>query len=362
MDRASWTSGAHTGRTKGLVAVYHAELHEAQADAALAALFGRGPASTPFDRLDTLRLLAEECLPGMRCFVAVARNERGICALPLMQDGQGLHSLANWYSFTAAPRWSDRAQAPPLLAAIARSLTPAGALTLAPLPEAQTPVIRDALRDAGWIAAAAPCAVNHVLHVNGRSFAEYWASRPGPLRETVRRKGGKGVVAIRIATAFDAADWAAYETIYAKSWKPEEGSPAFLRRFAQAEADAGALRLGLATIDGQPVAAQFWTVEGGTAFIHKLAHDQAAKAHSPGTLLSAALFEHVIDIDRVSLVDFGTGDDPYKRNWMDGVRTRWRIEAYRPASVRHWRHIARLTARRLLRPSAQSLVSGDAAG
>ena len=80
------------------------------------------------------------------------------------------------------------------------------------------------------------------------------------------------------------------------------------------------LRLGIAEIDGQPVAAQFWTVEGGTAFIHKLAHDERFRKQSPGTLLTAAMFAHVIDVDRVDLVDFGTGDDPYKRDWMDAVR------------------------------------------
>jgi hypothetical protein len=333
-----------------------------QADARITALFGRTDASSPFDRIDTLRLLAEECLAGHHCFLAIARSETAIAALPLTQDAAGLRSLANWYSFTARPLCSDPAQAPALFAAIASSLSPAGAATLAPLPEAEATRLADALRQTGWIAAATPCDVNHILTVQGRSFAEYWATRPGQLRETVRRKGRKGVVDIRIATAFAAADWDAYETIYAKSWKPGEGSPRFLRRFAQAESSAGTLRLGLASIDGHPVAAQFWTVEGGTAFIHKLAHDEAAKAHSPGSLLSAALFRHVIDTDRVALVDFGTGDDPYKRDWMDGVRTRYRIEAYRPGSVRHWKHIARLTARRLLRPSAQTLVSHPVAG
>jgi CelD/BcsL family acetyltransferase involved in cellulose biosynthesis len=68
------------------------------------------------------------------------------------------------------------------------------------------------------------------------------------------------------------------------------------------------------------VAAQFWTVDGGTAWIHKLAHLDSAKPLSAGTTLSAALFAHVIDRDRVTWVDFGTGDDPYKRDWMEQVR------------------------------------------
>ncbi|OYW46277.1 MAG: hypothetical protein B7Z36_04960 [Novosphingobium sp. 12-63-9] len=199
-----------------------------------------------------------------------------------------------------------------------------------------------------------------MLSVDGRSFAEYWASRPGQLRETVRRKGKKGVVSLRIETEFHAADWDAYEAIYGLSWKPTEGRPTFLRRFAEMESDAGALRLGVAEIDGKAVAAQFWTVEGGTAFIHKLAHDEAAKAQSPGTLLSAALFEHVIDRDGVQLVDFGTGNDPYKRDWMDGCRTRYALEFYRPGAVRHWKALGKLAVRTAL--ARRPLVSAPTAG
>jgi hypothetical protein len=118
--------------------------------------------------------------------------------------------------------------------------------------------------------------------------------------------------------------------------------PAFLRAFAQGESTAGALRLGLATIEGEPVAAQVWSVEAQTAFIHKLAHRPQASRASPGTLLTAALMRHVIDIDRVAHVDFGTGDDPYKADWMDDVRPRWRLRAHNPralirAPIRHWR-------------------------
>ena len=44
----------------------------------------------------------------------------------------------------------------------------------------------------------------------------------------------------------------------------------------------------------------------------------------------SALFERVIDGDRVELVDFGTGDDPYKSMWMEELRVRYRLECLRP--------------------------------
>ncbi|HSG53865.1 MAG TPA: GNAT family N-acetyltransferase, partial [Paracoccaceae bacterium] len=128
------------------------------------------------------------------------------------------------------------------------------------------------------------------------------------------------------------------------------GSPAFLRRFAREEGAAGRLRFGLALADGKAVAAQFWTVEHGTAFIHKLAHDESAKSLSPGTTLTAALMQQVIDQDHVSLVDFGTGDDGYKKDWMEQVRPRYRIEAFRPLWPGNWPALARLAIRKLVSP------------
>jgi hypothetical protein len=326
--------------------VYHADLTEAQADAWLTALFAPGPGVTPFDRLDWLRLMAEHCLAPARCFIAVARDGDAIAALPLCETRAGLGALANWYSFVARPRFANGGER--LLTALVRSLAPAGAVQIAPLPGREAALMLAAVQDAGWIGALTQDHVNHVLLPDGRDFATWWADRPGQLRETVRRKGRK--VATRIARRFDAGDWAAYEAIYAKSWKPAEGSPAFLRRFAEMEGAAGRLRLGLATIDGTAVAAQLWTVEDGIAYIHKLAHDPAAAAHSPGTVLTHALFAMAFDEDRVDVIDFGTGDDPYKRDWMEMSGLRYRLEAYRPGAPRHWPALGRLIARRVLRP------------
>jgi hypothetical protein len=35
--------------------------------------------------------------------------------------------------------------------------------------------------------------------------------------------------------------------------------------------------------------------------------------------------EHVIDVDRVEQIDFLTGNDAYKREWMSDRRERWRL-------------------------------------
>jgi hypothetical protein len=209
----------------------------------------------------------------------------------------------------------------------------------------ETQQLTAALRQSGWLVFVAQSDVNHVLPVNGRSFAEYLAGRPGPLRTTLKRKAGK--VSVDLATRFDSALWAEFEAVYAASWKPEEGSPPFLRAFAEAEGQAGRLRMAIARANGQAVAAQFWTVESSTAFIHKLAHTEEFKYLSAGTTLSAALFEQVIDQDRVELVDFGTGNDAYKRDWMEAVRPRYQIEAFRPRWPGNWPAIAKASLRNL---------------
>ena len=105
-----------------------------------------------------------------------------------------------------------------------------------------------------------------------------------------------------------------------------------------------------ADLDGaiRPVAAQMWTVENGTAYIHKLAYIEAAKPISPGTSLSAALFERVIDGDGVHTVDFGTGDDAYKRDWMEQSRPRYRITAFNPRRPGQWGMIAKSLVRRMV--------------
>jgi CelD/BcsL family acetyltransferase involved in cellulose biosynthesis len=334
-----------------IVIEYHDDLNEVQADPVLAELLSAPQAVAPFDRIEWWRNLAQTCnfLPQ----IAVAREGESRAVLPLMRNGRQLYWLANWYSFRVLPLFANidvrQDDALRLLRAIARRLArEARHLILSPLPDEhrEASTLASALRNEGWIVFMAQCDVNHILLVKGRTYAEYLAARPGPLRTTLKRKARK--VTVSIEHRFNSDSWSQFEAIYARSWKPHEGTPAFLRRFAEEEGAAGRLRLGIARADGVPVAAQFWTVEHNTAFIHKLAHTQDSTPLSPGTTLSAALFEHVIDQDQVSLIDFGTGDDGYKRDWMEEVRPRYRIEAFRPGRPGNWPALVKLTMRRLV--------------
>ncbi len=326
---------------------YRDDLKEVQGDAALAALLTAPCAAAPFDRLEWWQLLEEEC--GLTPLIAVAREGEARAVLPLTRQGRSITGLANWYSFRLKPLSNRPDLAPALFAAIAADLAgEAPRITLSGVPDegGEASLLEAAFRSAGWLVQREACDTNHILEVGGRSFAEFLAARPGQLRTTLKRRMGK--IATAIETDFNLESWAAYEAIYAQSWKPAEGSPAFLRRFAEAEGAAGRLRLGIARADGEPVAAQWWTVEGNTAFIHKLAHTQDSRPLSPGTVLSAALFEQVIDRDQVTLVDFGTGDDGYKRDWMERQRPRYRLDMFRPGWPGNWPAIAKACLRRVL--------------
>lgn len=332
-----------------MVAVtYHADLKEVQCDEQLARLLGVENSTTPFDRLEWWQGLVSHC--GIEPLLAVAQDGADRAVLPLSSSGDRIQALANWYSFHFRPVISPGADRTALLKAIAGDLaahTGALSLTGVPAEDGSLQAMTRAFRDAGWLVFVAPCDHNHVLHIGERNFAQYLAGRPGSLRTTLKRKSGK--LACTVHQTFDEAVWDDYEAVYASSWKPSEGSPDFLRAFARDESKGGRLRLGIARHEGHAVAAQLWTVEGETAFIHKLAYLPDASALSPGSVLSAALFSHVIDRDRVAMIDFGTGDDHYKRDWMEEVRPRYRLEILRGERVRNWPAIARLMAQRLAR-------------
>lgn len=301
-----------------------------------------------FDRALWFDGLHRHCLVAEPQHIAYAADHGDAVKLYLVGGGRSGHrSMANWYSFIWRPVFGgtpDAARRRDLLGEAARKLArQTHRVILSPVPDedGSASLIAQTFASNGWLVRSERCDENHVLYVQGRSFDEYWKGRPGQLRSTVKRKGNKGVVDLRIETTFNAGSWAEYETIYARSWKPEEGNPDFLRWLAEREAEAGRLRIGIASIDGVAVAAQFWTVENGTAYIHKLAHDERHIQASPGTLLTHALFAHVIDTDKVDVVDFGTGSDPYKRDWMEDVRPRYRLEMLWPRSPLAWPYMAR---------------------
>lgn len=280
-------------------------------------------------RLDWFRLLARYCPPAGTLKVARAEDADRKAWLFLANGGHGAEAYTAWYSLRFG-LVGDAALAPDL----ARRLRGQGLATLSLAPVEDPQPLIHALRQGGWLTAQSPSFGNWIARTEGLSFDDYWASRPSRLRNTAQRKAKSADLEVTIHDRFDPEAWAAYEEVYRASWKPQEGSFPFLRALAEQEGAAGTLRLGIARKRGRPIAAQLWLVENKIATIHKLAYAEEAKAMSPGTILSMAMFRRAIDEDGVDLIDYGTGDDAYKRDWMDERRQLWRIHAFNPRTFR----------------------------
>jgi hypothetical protein len=302
-----------------------------------------------FDRIDWFEQLHGACLADSEPLIAHASigtdaSESGLWMF-MVRGGTMVRALSHWYSFAWRPIWTgtpDEATKAALLSSIANSLkgkTARASIGPVPVEDGSAQAIESAFRSAGWVVKAEATSHNHWLDTDGRDFDSWWAARPGALRSTVQRKAKKGLVALEILKEFSDAAWDDYEAVYRQSWKPAEGHPDFLREWARGESAAGTLRLAIARIEGIAVAAQFWSTDNGIAYIHKLSHVSGHDALSPGTLLTHALFRQAFDEDRVTRIDFGTGDDGYKRDWMEAHAPLMTITAIDPRQPAAWPYI-----------------------
>ncbi len=287
-----------------------------------------------FDRLSWFRLTAAHCPPPGKLLVARAQGGGARVWLFLTVTVSRARILASWYSLRAGfvTVGSDPTACIEAAALALRKTARLRSIELYPV-DGEMEKLASILRDAGWIARAQAASTSWQVRTVGQNFEAYWAKRPSRLRNTAARKAKAAQLDIHIHRTFDAAAWADYETVYEASWKPEEGAPAFLRALAEQEGAAGTLRLGIAAKDGKPLAAQLWLVENGQATIHKLAYATDSKELSPGTVLSMAMFRSALDEDRVARIDYGTGDDAYKRDWMEERLPLFRMTAFNPATL-----------------------------
>jgi CelD/BcsL family acetyltransferase involved in cellulose biosynthesis len=268
-----------------------------------------------------------------------------VVALGMRREAGGLVALANYYSALWAPLGAADQASSATWCAVAGALRVAGGRVLRLQPvsaQAQwLEGLRTALRGAGYWVDQFFCFGNWYLPVQGRSAAELFAARPSALRYSVergrRRLGRAGAWELRIHTG-EPADLETvvddFTAVYARSWKQPEPCPAFMPSLIRAAAAQGWLRLAVLRLQGEPIAAQVWLVCAGKASIYKLAYVEGFERFSPGSVLTTALMAHVIDVDRVGEVDYLSGDDAYKRDWMELRRERVGLVAF---DARHWR-------------------------
>jgi len=252
-------------------------------------------------------------------------------------------ALTNYYASLYSPTLGRSELA--TMRQVAQALTEARpsfeTVELAPMVERDAEVVQVALRGCGWITRRYSCHGNWYLPCEGLRFEDYMAQRPSQLLNTWRRKSkafkrvsGEARLQLVSTPAEVEAAMDAYEAIYARSWKKPEPYPRFVRDWAAICAARGWLRMGIAWVDDTPVAAQFWFTRNRRAYIFKLAYDEAQSKWSAGTVLSAMLLEHSLEVDRVVEIDYLTGDDGYKRTWMNDRRERVGVTACNPRKLR----------------------------
>ena len=290
-------------------------------------------------------VLAHALPPGGAPLFALWRIDgRAAAVFPLLlRNGRELRSLTTPYTCFWRPLLADRLSADHLRSAgVALGRFSAGwpVVRLDAL-EADWPGLAPLLagiRAAGLAAEPFDHFGNWHEAVGARSWQQYLRSRPGALRETIRRKLGRGEREATFALVRRpeelAEGIAAYESVYRRSWKEPEPFPLFNPALMRAAAALGILRLGLLRAGAETIAAQFWIVTNGSASVLKLAHDEAFKALSPGTVLTALMIRRLLDEEGVAELDFGCGDDAYKRLWASKRRQRIGVLLLNPRRVR----------------------------
>jgi hypothetical protein len=290
----------------------------------------------------------------------------GGAVLHLMRavQGPGLEALSNYYSGLYGPDGPvlhlDDADWRAVGRAI-RQLPHSGVLRLQPL-DVQSPWLprlEQGLRSAGYWLDRYFCFGNWHQPVAAGGFIAYWSERPSALRHTVERarrrldRAGDWRIDVVGSAALPARDDAlrmaieAFTAVYRQSWKQPEPREDFIPSLIGLAAREGWLRLGVLWFQGQAVASQLWLVQGGKASIYKLAYVAGHERLSAGSVLTAALMQHVIDVDQVTELDYLSGDDAYKADWMTMRRERVGVVAFHPLSVQGWLAGARHAAGRL---------------
>lgn len=272
-----------------------------------------------------------------------AENNHPTTILPLRLTTKGrvktVESLSNYYTSLYSPlltKDSDPLTLRRMLASATREHGGAHVMRFAPMdPESVAfKGLLNELRSIGWLPFRFFSFGNWYLKVEG-DWAWYLKNRSGNLRSTIKRMNKKFIAeggTLEIVSSLDGVEQAivAFHEVYSASWKIPEPYPDFVPSLIRLLASNGMLRLGLARLQGRPIAAQLWIVGQDKASIYKVGYHEAFSSYSPGTVLTSHLLQHVIEQDQVKEVDFLIGDDKYKQIWMSDRRERWGIVAYNP--------------------------------
>lgn len=170
--------------------------------------------------------------------------------------------------------------------------------------------------------------------ITAHSMGEYLKSRSKSSRRAIqnyqrklRRLQKAERVRIEVFAGAQDLDRAVelYDQIYVASWKEPEHFPEFTSGLIRACAAAGSLRMVFVMLDGVPAAVEFAIVTSRRAVMMKTAYDPKFGKESVGSIAIMKTIEHLIEVDSIESIDFGTDDAPYKSVWVKNRRERWGI-------------------------------------
>jgi len=286
----------------------------------------------------------------LACVVeSVVADNKVLAILPLIKTpGNNFHSLKHRYTthysllLMASEHEHDRQQ---ILACLVQGLDqlPLRSLLLEPIADNDNGIVglQQIMETAGYHCERYFRVYNWIYRVQGQSYEDYLAARPARLRNTISRKQRKlereHGYEIRLFTGEEVPQaMSDYYAVYTASWKANEQYVDFLDGMVENFSRPGWSRLAVLYVNGQPIAAQLWFVVHAKASIFRLAYDEAWKQYSPGSILTSFLMQYVIDTDMVEEIDFLTGNDSYKQDWMSDRRERFALSCVKNVTPTGW--------------------------
>jgi hypothetical protein len=268
----------------------------------------------------------------------VVTEDRVMAILPLIKSpGRSWYALKHRYTPHYSLLLAGDNQSK-VLACLARGLSelPVDGFLFEPVANDDSKLqdLKQALQAAGFVCDYNFRHYNWIYRVQGQSYKAYIAARPARLRNTISRKKRKlerdHGYDIRLFIGEEVpSGMQDYYAVYNASWKANEQYVDFVDNMVARFSKQGWTRLAVLYVKNQPAAAQLWFVHHRKASIFRLSYDEAWKQYSVGSILTRYLMEYVIDTDKVEEIDFLTGNDAYKQDWMSERRERYALGCVR---------------------------------
>lgn len=278
----------------------------------------------------------------------VVEQDKVLAILPLVKsEANSWNSLKHRYTTHYSMLLADTDQLQ-VLTCMAEGLArlPLTALLLEPVADDDSRLnsLQKSMETAGFGCERMFRFYNWINRLQGQTYADYMAERPARLRNTISRKQRKlereyGYQIHLFSGEQVPHRMSDYYGVFNASWKPNEQYVGFLDGIVAGFSRQGWSRLAVLYVNDTPVAAQLWFVAHGKASIFRLSYDKTWKAYSPGSILTSFMMEHVIDSCRVEEIDFLTGNDAYKQDWMSERRERFALACVKnimPAGRYQW--------------------------